>query len=96
MAYKGVHSAVMKHLSDLTIKLWTSELKGLSGPQCLKTSQPSDKYRLYRFLIFAPLLTLSGPPGFTCWISFAQVLSFIYCRVLIFALSPFYILIYMF
>ena len=22
---------------------------------------------------------LSGPPGFTCWISFAQVFSFIYC-----------------
>ena len=39
---------------------------------------------------------LSGPPGFTCWISFAPVFSFIYCLVLIFALSPFYILIYMF
>ena len=25
---------------------------------------------------------LSGPPGFTCWISFAPVLSFIYCWVL--------------
>ena len=36
---------------------------------------------------------LSGPPGFTCWISFAPVFSFIYCWVLIFALSPFYILI---
>ena len=22
---------------------------------------------------------LSGPPGFTCWISFAPVFSFIYC-----------------
>ena len=30
---------------------------------------------------------LSGPPGFTCWISFAPVFSFIYCWVLIFALS---------
>ena len=39
---------------------------------------------------------LSGPPGFTCWISFAPVFSFIYCWVLIFALSPCYILIYMF
>ena len=28
---------------------------------------------------------LSGPPGFTCWISFAPVFSFIYCWVLIFA-----------
>ena len=39
---------------------------------------------------------LSGPRGFTCWISFAPVFSFIYCWDLIFALSPFYILIYMF
>ena len=39
---------------------------------------------------------LSGPPGFTCWISFAPVFSFIYCWGLIFALSPCYILIYMF
>ena len=39
---------------------------------------------------------LSGLPGFTCWISFALVFSFIYCWVLIFALSPCYILIYMF
>ena len=39
---------------------------------------------------------LSGPPGFTCGISFAPVFSFIYCWVLIFALSPCYILIYMF
>ena len=39
---------------------------------------------------------LSSPPGFTCWISFARVFSFIYCWVLIFALSPCYTLIYMF
>ena len=39
---------------------------------------------------------LSTPLGFTCWISFALVFSFIYCWVLIFALSPYYILIYMF
>ena len=39
---------------------------------------------------------LSGPPGFTCWISFAPVFSFIYWWVLIFDLSPCYILIYMF
>ena len=39
---------------------------------------------------------LSGPPGFTCWISFAPVYSLIYCWVLILALSPCYILIYMF
>ena len=39
---------------------------------------------------------LSGPPGFTCWISFAAVFSFIYCWVLFFALSPCNILIYMF
>ena len=37
-----------------------------------------------------------GPTGFTCWISFAPVFSFTYCWVLIFALSPCYILIYMF
>ena len=36
---------------------------------------------------------LSGPPGFTCWISFALVFSFIYCWVLIFASSPCCILI---
>ena len=41
------------------------------------------------------LWLLSGPPGFTCWISFDPVFSFMYCLVLIFALSPFYILIYM-
>ena len=35
-----------------------------------------------------------GPLGFTCWICFAPVFSFIYYRVLIFALSPCYILIY--
>ena len=35
------------------------------------------------------LWLLSGPPGFTCWISFTLVFSFIYCRVLILALSPF-------
>ena len=34
--------------------------------------------------------------GFTCWISFAPVFSLIYCRVLIFALSPCCILICMF
>ena len=39
---------------------------------------------------------LSGPPGFTCWISFAPVFSLIYCWVLILALSHCYILIYMF
>ena len=39
---------------------------------------------------------LSGQPGFTCWISFALVFSFIYCWVLIFALFLCYILIYMF
>ena len=39
---------------------------------------------------------LSCPPGFTCWISFAPLFSFIYCWVLILALSPFYILIHMF
>ena len=39
------------------------------------------------------LWLLSGPSGFTRWISFAPVFSFIYCRVLIFTLSPFYILI---
>ena len=39
---------------------------------------------------------LSGPLGFTCWISFPPVFSFIYCWVLIFALSSCYILIYMF
>ena len=38
----------------------------------------------------------SGPPGFTCWISFALVFSFICCWVLIFASSPCYILIFMF
>ena len=41
------------------------------------------------------LWLLSGPPGFTCWISFDPVFSFMYCFVLIFAISPFYILIYM-
>ena len=40
------------------------------------------------------LWLLSVPKGFTCWLSFAQVFRFIYCWVLIFALTPFYILIY--
>ena len=34
--------------------------------------------------------------GFTCWTSFVPLFSLIYCWVFIFALSPFYILIYMF
>ena len=34
---------------------------------------------------------LSGPTGCTCWISIAPVISFSYCWVLIFALSPCYI-----
>ena len=42
------------------------------------------------------LWLLLGPPEFTFWISFALVFSFIFCSVLIFAVSPFYILIYMF
>ena len=33
---------------------------------------------------------LWGPQGFTCWIAFAQVFSFIYCWG--FTISPFYIL----
>ena len=39
---------------------------------------------------------LSGPQGFTCWISFAPVFSPIYCWFLIFDLSHFYILIFVF
>ena len=42
------------------------------------------------------LWLLSRPPGSTCRISFVPVFSFMYFWVLIFALSPFYILIYMF
>ena len=42
------------------------------------------------------LWLLSGPPRFTFWNSFAPLLIFMYCWVLVFALSPFYILIYMF
>ena len=34
----------------------------------------------------------TGPPGFTCWISFAPVFSFIYCRVFIFAYLDLYVL----
>ena len=37
------------------------------------------------------LWLLTGPPGFAWWISFAPVFSFVYCWVLIFVLSPFYI-----
>ena len=39
---------------------------------------------------------LLGPPWFNWWISFAPVFSGMYCLVLIFILSPFYILIYMY
>ena len=35
------------------------------------------------------LWLLSGPLGFTCWFYFAPVFSFMYCWVLIFALSLF-------
>ena len=42
------------------------------------------------------LLLLSDKPGFTCRISFAQVFSFIYYWVLIFALSHLCIFMYMF
>ena len=37
---------------------------------------------------------LLGPLGLTSWIFFAPLFSFMYCWVLIFALFPFYILIY--
>ena len=33
---------------------------------------------------------------FACWVSFAPVFGFVYCWVLIFALSPCCVLIYMF
>ena len=69
---------------------------------CTLLGQTSDSMRVLTWrLIFwwdgwgLVLWLLSGPPGFTCWISFALELSFIYCWVLIFALSHFYILIYM-
>ena len=39
---------------------------------------------------------LSGPPRFTCWISFAPVFSFIYCESLSLLYLLFYSLIYMF
>ena len=39
---------------------------------------------------------LSSPPGFACWVSFAPLFGFVCCAVLVFALSPCYILIYMF
>ena len=39
---------------------------------------------------------LSGPPGFACWISFAPVFSLVYCWVLVLALSPCCVLIYVF
>ena len=38
----------------------------------------------------------SCPPVFACWVSFAPVFGFVCFWVLIFALSPCYILIYMF
>ena len=37
-----------------------------------------------------------GPTGFACWISFAQVFGLVYCWVLILALSPCCVLVYMF
>ena len=39
---------------------------------------------------------LSGPPGFTCWISFAPVFGLVCCWVLILALSPCCVLVYVF
>ena len=33
----------------------------------------------YPLPLIDDILALSGPPGFTCWISFAPVFSFIYC-----------------
>ena len=35
------------------------------------------------------LWLLSGPLGFIGWVSFAPVFSFMFCCILIFALSPF-------
>ena len=42
------------------------------------------------------LWLLSGQPWFTCWISFSPISSIMYCWVILFALSPFYISIYMY
>ena len=33
-------------------------------------------------------VSVASPLGFNCWISFAVVFIYIYCRVLIFVLSP--------
>ena len=52
-----------------------------------------DGSHLKTYLLMGWLL--SGPPGFTCWISFAPVFGFMKCWFLIFTLSPFYILTYM-
>ena len=42
------------------------------------------------------LWLLSGPPGFTGRISFARLFSFVCCWVLVFALSPFCVLVCVF
>ena len=42
------------------------------------------------------LWLLSGPPGFACWISFALIFGFVCCWVLVFALSPFCVLVCVF
>ena len=38
------------------------------------------------------LWLLSGPPGFTCWISFALVFSFIYCSLYLLLCLDLYVL----
>ena len=62
----------------------------LYGGSDLKT------YLLMRWWGPDDLVVCRAHQGFTCWISFAPVFSLIYCGVLIFALSPCSILIYMF
>ena len=44
-------------------------------PNILLTYITLQIYDDYKFVFGC----LSGPPGFTCWISFAPVFSFIYC-----------------
>ena len=80
-----MHGCVDEIVTDDASYFVSSELKAFLHENGIKYSR-----------IFLPYWSLSGPPGLACWISFAPVFSFIHCCVLVFALTPWCVLVCVF
>ena len=79
-----MHGCVDEIVTDDASYFVSSELKAFLHENGIKYSRIS------------PYWSLSGPPGLACWISFAQVFGFINCCVLVFALTPWCVLVCVF